>query len=143
MNKEEILRFYGTPNWGPKSLFQMIRELGAAGMFPLHYAPGVHLDYVRKERIQHGGQRTDIDALVLAANYNAAVRDGESGKAFCVYLYDFANANLLTFHADSAWIEAIVNTWLSLRYVDNERAAVVRYHPIPGNPFSDLEELAK
>ena len=141
MDKEEILSYYGTPHFGKVSIFQMVRDLGAAGVFPLCYGRGVHLDYVRKERAIRGGHE-DVDHLVLVTNLQAVRQSAEmKTKAFCVYSYDWNAADLLTFHADE-WTFLVRNAWFALRYVESERAAVENLKP-NGNTFADLKELAK
>lgn len=143
MDKEEILSYYGFPRFGTVSIFQMVRDLGAAGVFPLSYGRGVHLDYVRKERAIRNGYE-DVDHLVLVTNLQAVRQSAEvKAKTFCVYSYDWNAADsLLTFHADDYWPYLVRNAWFALRYVDNERASVENLKP-NGNTFADLKELTK
>ena len=142
MTKDELVEYYSSPHWGAISLFQMIRDLGAAGVFPLGYGRGVHLDYVRKERAIRGGYE-DVDHLVLVTNMQAIREKAEvKAKAFCVYSYDWNMRELLTFHRNEQWEFLIRNAWLALDYVAAAREWIAELK-INGNPFADLKELSK
>lgn len=142
MDKLELLEYYGTPHWGSISLFQMVHDLGVAKVFPLCYAPGVHLDYARVEVAVKGGH-IDADCLMLVANFQEVMQHPTTikPKAFCIYQYDWNSPNpLLIFHQDEHWTITILEAWFKLKYVDEQRHRIDNLKA-NGNPFADLKDL--